>query len=105
MFVLQLQFACVAASTLLLTAWGVEQWRRQLQSWETIMARVQPVAATSSTWVRFRSAGVAMEMADYAERRCRGVDPAHVAALRNDAVRVRVAAAKAMVYAAGPRRA
>jgi len=105
MLIAPIQFACVAASTLLLAAWCADQWRRQMQSWGAIAARVRPVAATSSAWVRFRSAGVAMEMADYAERRCRGFDPAAVVALREDAVRARVAAARSMVRLAGSRHA
>jgi len=105
MFVPHPQLVCVAVSTLLMASWGGDQWRRHLQTWEAIAARVQPMAASPSAWTRFRSAGVAMELADCAERRCLGVDRVAIAAMREDAMQVRMAAAKAMIRRSGSRRA
>lgn len=104
MFMPHLQVACMATSTLLLASWGADQWRRQLQRWEAIAARVRPLTASSSAWAGFRSAGVAMELADYAERRCKGVDAAMIGGLRADAIRTRVAAARAMMRGSGSNR-
>lgn len=51
-------------------------------------------------WAVFKGAGVALQMADYAERSRSPIDPALLDSVRNDAMRSRLLALKALVYCA-----
>ena len=68
-------------------------------AWQSLSSRIDqawlaPALAScgSARWSAFRSAGVLMQMADYADRNGGAVDPSVLASLRADAIRIRVAA-------------
>ena len=84
--------------------------RRNQLSWESMSSRIDqawmapafasggfarvatPAADRSARWSAIRTAGVLMQMADYADRNGCAVDPSVLACLRADAIRMRVAA-------------
>src|SRR6266536_1331174 len=79
---------------------------RNMQSWESLVARLHPkwsVGGERRLWGMFREAGVMLEMADYAERNGTSVDLAIVNTLRRDALRIRIDVLKALVGRAYPR--
>jgi hypothetical protein len=51
-------------------------------------------------WAVYKRSGVVLEMADYAERNCNSIDPVLLDTLRNDAMRSRLFALKALVFSA-----
>ncbi len=91
--------------------------RRNGQSWESLIARLQPgwsgrqlsehflwkeglsstpedtwehIQGTRGLWAMHKNAGVMLQMADYAARHGENVDPALLQALRSDAMQVRL---------------
>lgn len=81
--------------------------RRNQLSWQSLSSRIDqawlvpsdgsarvaaPASDRSARWSAFRTAGVLMQMADYADRNGGAVDPSVLASLRADAIRIRVAA-------------
>jgi hypothetical protein len=89
--------------------------RRNQVSWESLSSRIDrtwlapalhsggsarvaaPGADGPRRWSAFRTAGVLMQMADYADRNGCAVDPSVLAALRADAIRMRVASLRSRV--------
>ena len=53
--------------------------------------------AAAKPWVLFHDAGVMMEMADYAERHARSLDPAWIEELRSHALKMRLSALKKLL--------
>ena len=96
MFLSQLHFATFAAVALCLCSWLVELHVRNHRSWEAIVERLTPAEQRHSDWSRLKCAGVLMEMADYVERKVSGADPAQLAAMRRDAIAIRMDSAKAL---------
>jgi hypothetical protein len=89
---------------------------RSMRSWDQIVGRLDPrwaewksagTSVTSLNGLRalHNSAGVLMEMADYAERNCSAIDPKLLATLRNDAIEIRIHSLKALVRTVGTRSA
>lgn len=91
--------------------------RRNKQSWESLIARLQTgwsgrqlsehflwkeglsstpddtwahIQGTRGLWAMFRNAGVMLQMADYAARHAENVDPELLRTLRSDAVQIRI---------------
>ena len=120
-----LQDAAVIAVTIYLACSGFLAHRRNTRSWDSLAARVgsgmfgrifvaglsQAVKANGidedfraiitsrrGLWAVYKGAGVLLEMADYVERNCRSIDPAQLDSVRNDAMRSRVSALKALVF-------
>jgi uncharacterized membrane protein len=107
----------IAATTVYLGSWRVRVRRRNAQSWDSLLARLQPdwseralsdqslwkevlSATTEDVWQRmkgpkglcviYQNAGVMLEMADYAARNCGSVDRKLLASLVRDAMHIRV---------------
>ena len=112
-----LQFAAVAIVLTFLARWRASLRRRNLQAWDSLVTRLRSDRSVQGltnhflekeglntspeeTWesiggVRglltiYHNAGVMLEMADYAARNSDLVDPELLAALRNDALQIRV---------------
>lgn len=112
-----LQIATVAALAWYLGRWGVHVRRRNAQSWESLLAQLRPdwsareicdqflwqeglnttsddvwqrLEGPRGLWVMFQNARVLLEMADYADRHGKGVDPMLLANLRSDAMQIRL---------------
>jgi hypothetical protein len=112
-----LQIAAIAVLAVFLARWRAGLRRRNAQSWESLIARLQPDwsarelsdhflskeglhTTPEETWERiqgarglramYRNAGVMLEMADYAARSSDSVDPELLAALRSDATQIRL---------------
>jgi hypothetical protein len=58
------------------------------------------ITSRRGLWAVFKGAGVVLEMADYAERSRSPIDPAILDSARNDAMRSRVFALKALLFCA-----
>jgi hypothetical protein len=107
-FRLVLQSLIVGGSTLYLCYCGVQAHRRSSRSWQQIAAGLDSLeaanldAASARSMRRaelkaaYRMAGVALEMADYAER-SGDAEPGQIETLRSDAVRIRIEALKALL--------
>jgi hypothetical protein len=107
----------ILASTVYLGGWRISIRRRNAQSWDSLLTRLQPgwsaralsdhslwkeslCATPEDIWQRmegprglcvmYQNAGVMMEMADYAARNCGSVDRELLAALTSDAMHIRV---------------
>lgn len=114
----------MATVAVYLVRWSVAQRRRNAQSWESIVARLRPdwnadlasdqsfwndIASASledkwhrirgahGLWAMHENARVMLEMADYALRNSASVDRELIAALRSDAVQIRVYVLNALV--------
>jgi hypothetical protein len=112
-----LEFALIAVMAVYFCRWKANQRRRNAQSWDSIVAQLRPDfsasmqtaqflreegqnAAPEEMWQRvhgahglcamYQNARVMMEMADYAARNSDSVDRELLAALRNDALQIRV---------------
>ena len=118
-----LQIVPVAIVTIYLVRGKISLSHRNLQSWDSLLARLDPgwTASTLSdhflsreglnstpdeTWehiqgarglrAMYRNAGVMLEMADYAARNCETIDTELLAALRSDATQIRIGVLKAL---------
>ena len=117
-----MEWILTVAATLYLSYFGVLAHRRNTQPWERLSARLRSeevaeifiavktagehlrVRLNSRSGLRaaYRGAGIALEMADYAERRGT-VDRGLVAALREDGMQVRRLALKRLLFKAQAR--
>ena len=97
----------------------VSMARRNKQSWESLIARLQTgwsgrqlsehflwkeglsstpdqtwehIQGTRGLWAMYKNAGVMLQMADYAARHAENVDPELLRTLRSDAVQIRLCA-------------
>jgi hypothetical protein len=114
----------MATAAVYLTRWRAEQRRRNAQSWESIVARLRPdwnagtasgqslwndgasatpeekwqrIRGAHGLWAMYENARVMLEMADYAFRNSASVDRELIAALRSDALQIRVFVLNALV--------
>jgi hypothetical protein len=113
-----MQWALTVAATLYLSYFGVLAHRRNARSWDSLAARLRTgevaeifVAVKTADALRvrlssrnglqaaYRGAGIALEMADYAERRAMA-DRGLVNALREDGIAVRLLALKQLLFKA-----
>jgi hypothetical protein len=94
-----LQLGTFTLTLLYLIYSRVEMRRRLCRSWQAIASRLSPTCFhTESTAaslgamarVRYRDAGVMMEIADYAERNARNLDHILIEELRSDALKIRI---------------
>jgi hypothetical protein len=112
-----LEIAALAAVALYLGRWRNGIRRRNAQTWDSLLARLRPdwsarelsdhflwkegVNATADDawqrmegpkglWVMYQNARVMLEMADYADKHCAGVDRLLLETLRSDAMQIRV---------------
>jgi len=112
-----LQIAALVAIAFCLVRWQRNARRRNSQSWETLLAKLRPewsarelsdhflwqegLSATpedawqrmegpKGLWVMYQNARVMLEMADFAAKRCEGVDRLLVETLHSDAMQIRV---------------
>lgn len=112
------------AVAVFLVRWGIAQRRRSAQSWESIVARLQPdwnardagsesfwnddastsleekwhrIRGAHGLWAMHQNARVMLEMADYALRNSASADRELIAALRSDALQIRVYVINALV--------
>lgn len=112
-----LSIAAMAAVAIYLVRWVTAQRRRNAQSWESIVARLRPdwdaaeagaqsfwndnagisleekwrrIRGAHGLWVMYENTRVMLEMADYALRNSASVDRELIAALRSDALQIRV---------------
>ena len=117
MILLFLQSSAIAAVAYYLSRWRSAVSRRNAQTWDSLLARLRPdwsarelsdhflwkegLSATpedawrrmegpKGLWVMYQNARVMLEMADYADRNCEGVDRLLLETLRSDAMQIRV---------------
>lgn len=117
MILLVLQISAFAAVAYYLSRWRSAVSRRNAQTWDSLLARLRPdwsarelsdhflwkegLSATpedawrrmegpKGLWVMYQNARVMLEMADYADRNCEGVDRLLLETLRSDAMQIRV---------------
>jgi hypothetical protein len=117
MILLLVQITAVIAVVYYLGRWRSAVNRRNAQTWDSLLARLRPdwsarelsehflwkegVDATpedawgrmegpKGLWVMYQNARVMLEMADYADRNCKGVDRLLLETLRSDAMQIRV---------------
>lgn len=122
-----LQWAAVIIATAYLCCSGVIAHRRNARSWDSLVAKLAngmaarifvagpseameagasdedfrtKITSRRGLWAVFKGAGVVLEMADYVERTRSSIDPALLDSVRNDAMRSRVFALKALVFCA-----
>jgi len=122
-----LQWAAVIIATAYLCGSGFIAHRRNARSWDSLVAKLAngmvarifvagpseamkagaidedirtKITSRRGLWAVFKGAGVVLEMADYAERTRSSIDPARLDSVRNDAMRSRVFALKALVFCA-----
>lgn len=122
-----LQLAAVVVVTVYLGWSGWLAHRRNTRSWDSLVARMgrgmvasifaagspeamkagaidedlrSKIKSRRGLWAVYKGAGVVLEMADYAERSRSSIDPALLDSVRNDAMRSRVLALKALVFSA-----
>jgi hypothetical protein len=118
-----LQIAAIAAVAIFLARWRVSAGRRNIQSWEALVARLQPcwsgrelsehflareglsvspeeiwdrMHGAQGLWAMYRNAGVMLEMAHYAARNSASFDSELLASVRSDLVQIRVGALMAL---------
>ena len=117
MFLPLLQIAVIMIAAIGLSMWRSSMRRRNAQSWNAIVARMRPdprsksladesiwngsmnvtpeekwrlVRGAQGLWTIYENARVMLEMADYATRNSDSVDLELLAALRSDAMQIRV---------------
>jgi hypothetical protein len=122
-----LELSAVVVVTIYLGCSGFLAHRRNARSWDSLAARLgsgmaarifvagpwdasktsaideifrTEITSRRGLWAVFKGAGVVLEMADYAERSRSSIDPALLDSVRNDAMRSRVLALKALVFSA-----
>lgn len=123
MLVTTLQIAAVLLVALFLGWTRLRIWRRNLQTWEGIVARIRRgwtccqlsehfpwkeglnispdenwdcIRGARGLWAMYQNAGIMLELAEFAARHV-GADPATLATLRSDAMQIRIAALRAIV--------
>jgi hypothetical protein len=122
-----LEWAVLVAVTVYLVWSGFLAHHRNARSWDSLVARLgsgtlagifvadrsevveasaidedfrSKITSRRGLWAVYKGAGVVLEMADYAERNRSSIDPALLDSVRNDAMRSRVIALKALVFSA-----
>jgi hypothetical protein len=112
-----LEIAALAAIALYLGRWRNGIRRRNAQTWDSLLARLRPdwsarelsdhflwkeglnataddawqrMEGPKGLWVMYQNARVMLEMADYADKHCAGVDRLLLETLRSDAMQIRV---------------
>jgi hypothetical protein len=117
MFLPLLQIAVIMIAAIGLSMWRSSMRRRNAQSWNAIVARMRPdprsksladesiwngsmnvtpeekwrlVRGAQGLWTIYENARVMLEMADYAARNSASIDLELLAALRSDAMQIRV---------------
>jgi hypothetical protein len=112
-----LEIAALAAIALYLGRWRNGMRRRNAQTWDSLLARLRPdwsarelsdhflwkeglnataddawqrMEGPKGLWVMYQNARVMLEMADYADKHCVGVDRLLLETLRSDAMQIRV---------------
>ncbi|MGA2806696.1 MAG: hypothetical protein ABSE87_01110 [Terracidiphilus sp.] len=112
-----LQIAAIVGVTIYLIRWRGATRRRNVQSWDSLLARLRPdwsarelsdhflwkegINATAEDawrrmegpkglWAMYQNARVMLEMADYADRHSANVDRLLLETLRSDAMQIRV---------------
>lgn len=109
-----------AAAVMFLVRWRAQAKRRNAQTWDQLVARLEPGwnakqlgecisdqdASVEERWERFhgarglfvmfQNARVMLDMANYAARNCETVDRQLIAALRSDALQIRVSVVVAL---------
>ncbi|HTB97578.1 MAG TPA: hypothetical protein VK716_11255 [Terracidiphilus sp.] len=96
MFVVQLQFVAFAMVVVSLSFWLGEMHVRNRRSWEAIAVRLKLHGPGLTAWSRFRRAGIVVELADFAEYKVGGIDPALPQRVRRQAIAMRLSAARAL---------
>lgn len=110
----------VAAAVVFLLRWRAQAKRRNAQTWDELVARLEPGwnsnqlnecladqdATVEERWERFhgarglfvmfQNARVMLEMANYAARNCANIDRELIAALRSDALQIRASVVVAL---------
>jgi len=111
------QIALIAGIALYFAWLRSRMRRRNVQSWDSLLARLRPdwsakelsnqflwkegidvsqddawtrMEGPKGLWVMFKNAGVMLEMADFAAKNDAAVDPMAVATLRSDAMQIRL---------------
>ncbi|MDR3752163.1 MAG: hypothetical protein P4K94_11835 [Terracidiphilus sp.] len=119
-----LSIAVVSAAAFYMVRWRAGLRRRNAQSWDSLVQRLQPdwnapalnyrfsgnagqnatpeemwgsVQGAHGLWAMYENARVMLEIADYAARNSASVDRELIAALRSDAMQVRVCVLRALV--------
>jgi hypothetical protein len=112
-----LQIVAITIAAICFSSWRTAMRRRNAQSWDAIVARMRPDPRTQSMgdesiwngsmnvtpeekwrlmrgaqglWTIYENAGVMLEMADYTARNSNSVDLELLAAMRSDAMQIRV---------------
>lgn len=112
-----IQIAVISSLALYLVRWRGGVRRRNSQSWDSLLASLRPdwsarelsdhflwkegLSATpedawrrmegpKGLWVMYQNARVMLEIADYADRHCNGVDRVVLETLRSDAMQIRL---------------
>jgi hypothetical protein len=115
--ILILQFVAIAAVVLYLGRWRIAVRRRNIQSWDSMLARLRPdwsarelsdhflwkegLSATpedawqrmegpKGLWAMYQNTRVMLEMADYAAKNSEGVDRLLIETLHSDAMQIRL---------------
>lgn len=118
-----LQISVIAAVAFYLGRWRMTVRRRNQQSWETLLAKLRPdwsgrelndhflwreglnatpddawkrMEGPRGLWVMYQNARTMMEMADFAERNCEGIDRLLIETLHSDAMQIRLCALVAL---------
>jgi len=118
-----LQISVVAAIAFYLGRWRMGVRRRNQQSWETLLAKLRPdwsgrelnehflwreglnatpddawqrMEGPRGLWVMYQNARVMLEMADFADRNCEGIDRLLIETLHSDAMQIRLCALVAL---------
>jgi hypothetical protein len=119
-----LSISAIAVAAVYLSRWRAGMRRRNAQSWDSLLERLRPdwnapalsdrclgsndpnatpeekwrsVQGARGLWAMYENARVMMEIADYAARTSASVDRDLIAALRSDAMQIRVAVLSALV--------
>jgi len=112
-----IQIAGLAAAAFYLARWRAGVRRRNMQSWESLVARLRPdwsakdlsdhflwkeglnttpeetwdrIKGAHGLWAMYQNAGVMLEMAEFAARNSDSVDRELVATLHSDAMQIRL---------------
>ena len=118
-----LSFSAIAGVAVYLGRWRAGMRRRKTQAWDTLVAQLRPnwtarelsdqsfwnanqnatpeekwqrIQGAQGLWAMYENARVMMEMADYAALNSDSVDSELLAALRSDAMQVRLSVLKAL---------
>lgn len=117
MILLLLQIMVVAAVAFYLYRWRAGVRRRNAQTWDSLLAQLRPdwsahalsehflwkeglnvtfedawqrMEGAKGLWIMYQNARVMLEMANYADRNCTGVDRVLLETLRSDAMQIRL---------------